>query len=313
MKWNYPMNMSFRKVVVVEDDLVTQRVVSKFLESGGYEVVAFGNATDALAFMQTNCPDFLVTDWHMKSMTGIELCQRLRELSLPHYVYTVLLTGSLDANGMITSLEAGADDYLQKPVIREELLAILRAGGRIRLMEQELKFLASHDALTGIPNRRTLFDALDKEWSRATRQQTELSCVMVDVDFFKSVNDIYGHPFGDAVLQAIAKRLVEGCRGYDSVYRFGGEEFCIVLPETSDSGALLCAERCRSLITASPVAACNVSIAVTASFGVAMRSEEMVAPAQLINAADQALLIAKKSGRNCVVAYSLASTVHPVG
>jgi diguanylate cyclase (GGDEF)-like protein len=295
------MSMTFRKVVVVEGDAVTLRLISKFLIDAGYEVSGYSNAEDALEFVQTNCPDFLVTDWHMRSMTGIELVQRIRELQLPHYIYTVLLTSSIDRNGMVTSLEAGADDYLTKPVIREELLAILRAGARIRVMEQRLKFLASHDALTGVPNRRSLFDFLDKEWSRSVRHGTSLACIMVDVDFFKSVNDTYGHPFGDTVLQAIAKRLVDACRDYDSVFRFGGEEFCIVLPETSEDGAMLCAERCRANVMATPVVSSETSILVTASFGVGFRSDDMATPTHLINSADNALLIAKKSGRNQVV------------
>ncbi|MDB5385025.1 MAG: hypothetical protein JWM11_671 [Planctomycetaceae bacterium] len=299
------MDTSFRKVVVVDDDPVTLRVVSKFLESGGYQIHAFSNAPEALAFMEVNCPDFLVTDWHMKSMTGIELCERLRKLRLPHYVYTVLLTSSIDVNGMVTSLEAGADDYLKKPVIREELLAILRAGGRIRLMEQELKFLASHDALTGVANRRSLFDTLDKEWSRANRQRTDLSCVMIDVDFFKSINDLHGHLLGDVVLKSIAQRLVEVCRDYDNVYRYGGEEFCIVLPETSEDGAMTCAERCRASIAASPIVAGDRSIPVTASFGVAVRTDSMATPGQLISAADHALLVAKSSGRNRVISNQM--------
>lgn len=295
------MSMTFRKVVIVEDDAVTLRVISKFLTDAGYEVFRYSNAEDALEFVQTNCPDFLITDWHMKSMTGIELCQRIREMQLPHYIYTVLLTSSIDRNGMVTSLEAGADDYQTKPVIREELLAILRAGARIRVMEQRLKFLASHDALTGVPNRRSLFDFLDKEWSRSLRHGTALACIMVDVDFFKSVNDTYGHPFGDAVLQAIAKRLVDACRDYDNVYRFGGEEFCIVLPETSEEGAIHCAERCRANIVATPIITNDASIFVTASFGVGIRTDDMSTPTHLISAADSALLTAKKMGRNRVV------------
>jgi two-component system cell cycle response regulator len=303
------MVMPFPKIVVVEDDPVTLRVVTKYLQDAGYQVFAFGNAADAIASVQINCPDFLVTDWHMKAMTGIELCQRLRALHLPHYVYTVLLTSSIEANGMVTSLEAGADDYLQKPVVREELLAILRAGARIRLMEQQLKFVASHDALTGVPNRRSLFDALDKEWSRSERHGTSLACAMVDVDHFKSVNDNHGHLLGDTVLLTIAKRLVEACRDYDNVYRYGGEEFCIVLPDTSEEGAMLCAERCRAQIAATPITAGGISIPVTASFGVAVRSSEMQTPVQMINAADHALLTAKSSGRNRVVADRMISLI----
>jgi len=297
------MDPAFRKVVVVEDDAVTLRVLTKYLADAGYEVFPHSNAQDALEFVTRECPDFLITDWHMKSMSGIELCQRLRELPLPHYVYTVLMTSSVDTDNMVRSLEAGADDYFTKPMIREELLAVLRAGARIRVMEQRLRFLVAHDPLTGVLNRRSLFDMLDKEWSRSRRHGTPLACMMIDADHFKRINDTYGHPVGDIALQTIANRLVEACRSHDSVFRFGGEEFCIMLPETSEGGAVLCAERCRTAIADSPIITNDLSIPVTASIGVAINSDDLTTPGQLVDAADRALFIAKKSGRNRVVCF----------
>jgi diguanylate cyclase (GGDEF)-like protein len=163
--------------------------------------------------------------------------------------------------------------------------------------------MARTDSLTGLLTQRTFYGLLDKEWRRATRYNLPLSCVMLDIDFFKRINDQHGHPAGDAVLKAVAELLAISVRGSDSVCRYGGEEFCVLLPETTEGQAALWAERVRSKISKLDVGAGGKRLAVTASFGVAQRRDDTQTCEALVDLADQGLLCAKQSGRDRVVAY----------
>ena len=157
-------------------------------------------------------------------------------------------------------LDAGADDYLKKPLDRNELLARLRAGERILTLQrdliqarEDLRFQATHDALTGILNRRTILDLLHRELARAARSKASPGILMLDLDHFKQVNDTYGHLTGDVVLKEVARRISQAVRSYDLVARYGGEEFLIVLPSCNEDQIQDCAERVRSAIACAPV------------------------------------------------------------
>ena len=136
---------------------------------------------------------------------------------------------------MIAGLEIGADDFLSKPVSEGELLARMRSGSRVLELERRLSLMAHTDSLTGLMTQRSFYESLEKEWHRSRRSHLPLSCVMMDLDFFKQVNDVHGHPAGDSVLKSVAELLVDNCRASDSVCRYGGEEFCVMLPETSET------------------------------------------------------------------------------
>ena len=182
----------------------------------------------------------------MPRVNGLELCRKIRGLALPHYVYTVFLSAKTGAAEMIAGLESGADDFLSKPVAEGELLARLQSGARVLEFERDLSLMAHTDFLSGLPTQRTFFDALQKEWHRATRLKLPLSCVMTDLDFFKQINDVYGHPVGDSVLKFVAELLLDNSRASDTVCHYGGEEFCVLLPETDENGAAVWAERARA-------------------------------------------------------------------
>ena len=293
---------ALRKVLVVDDDPAMRRLVSKILESAGYEVLQAGNGAEALEAVREELPAFVITDLDMPVLDGIGFCRMVRDEELPHYVYVLILTGSC-GDHLVEGLTSGADDFLRKPVKPLELLARMQSGARILDLEERLRVLATRDSLTGLLNRRTFFELLEKEWLRSRRICCPLSCVMSDVDLFKRVNDTYGHAVGDAVLKSVS-RLIEGCcRGSDSVCRYGGEEFCVLLPDTDDKGAASWAERCRLAIAETPCVAGGRSTSVTVSLGVAQREETTESPEQLLDRADQALLAAKRQGRNRVVAY----------
>src|SRR5262249_36724351 len=203
-----------------------------------------------------------------------------------------------DSADMLKGLDAGAHDFLKKPVDRNELLARIRAGSRVMELEQRLSLLANTDGMTGLATRRVLFDNLRREWSRCERYHTPLSSVMIDIDFFKRINDIHGHQAGDEVLRQVGQLLSAARRNCDFIGRYGGEEFCGVLPDTTEQQAVQWAERVRSQIAELRISVNDLKLDITASFGVAQRLADTSTPEMLVDMADQALVVAKRSGRD---------------
>jgi diguanylate cyclase (GGDEF)-like protein len=291
------------QVLLADDDPAMLRLLAKWLESAGYRVRCARDGYEAMAAIDEECPQFLVTDWEMPEMDGLELCRWLRGRDLPCYVYTIILTVRSGSHDMVRGLESGADDFLKKPVDRGELLARMRAGIRVLELESRLSLLARSDPLTGLPTQRTLFEQGNREWQRAKRYHFPISCAMIDIDFFKRVNDTYGHAVGDEVIRRVAKVLADNCRASDLISRYGGEEFCALLPETSEKNAALWAERVREVIAATDVSVDRNSVRVTISVGVSQMLDDIESMEALVDMADQALLVAKQSGRDRVVAY----------
>ena len=238
------------KLLLVNDDPAMLRLLCQWLKKAGYTVSAASDGQEALQAIEADCPDFLITDWEMPRVTGPELCRRIREMSLPHYIYTLILTARTGTAEMIAGLESGADDFITKPVAESELLARVQSGSRVIEVERQLSLMAHTDFLTGLLTQRTFYECLEKEWHRSSRFQLPLSCVMIDLDFFKQVNNVYGHPAGDAVLKLVAEMLLDTSRASDTICRYGGEEFCILLPETDEHDAAVWAERVRSRLGA---------------------------------------------------------------
>lgn len=308
---NYPqvnnqkthMDAAESKVLLVDDDPAILRLLSKWLEQAGYVVQCAGDGRQALAAIEAECPDFLVTDWEMPHVDGIELCRRVRQLKLPHYVYILFLTVKSASEEMIEALEIGADDFLSKPAAREELVARMRSGARVIELERRLSQTACTDPLTGLMTRRAFYESLEKEWQRAKRLHLPLSCVMMDLDFFKRINDIHGHLTGDSALSSVAELLKKVCRSSDSVCRYGGEEFCVMLPETNEPNAALWADRAREALAETVISLGGKDVRISGSFGVAQRHDDNRTAGDLIDQADQALLCAKQTGRDRVVRY----------
>ncbi len=300
------------KVLLVDDDPALLRLLFRWLSRAGYSVRTATDGREALDAIELECPDFLITDWMMPNIDGLELCRKVREMLLPHYVYIVFLTALTAPSEMIAGLENGADDFLTKPVSEGELLARMKSSSRVLELERQLSLMAHTDSLTGLLTQRSFYEALEKEWHRARRSHSPLSCVMVDLDFFKQVNDVHGHPAGDSVLKFVAELLMDNCRISDTVSRYGGEEFCIMLPATTESDAAAWAERARARLASLRIpAGCNY-LAVTGSFGVAQSRDDTQTSEELVDLADQALLCAKRIGRDRVVRHtSLADAAEP--
>jgi two-component system, cell cycle response regulator len=305
-------------ILLAEDDPVTRMLMTRFLKKAGYEVDAVGNGSEALDKMTKRYYSMLVTDWEMPEMDGVALCKAVRNMQLDGYVYALLLTARDSKEHIIAGLEAGADDYLIKPVHEPELIARLNAGRRILNLEHSLRaanqrnrILSITDALTGTYNRRYLMEQLPRELERCRRYAYPLSVLMCDVDHFKEINDARGHAAGDEVLQQFAARAQKSLRSNsDWVSRYGGEEFLIVLPETAHQGAMQVAEKIRALIAATPFTTRTGNAVVTASFGVASTGSSgpdlALKVDALIRTADECLYRSKQGGRDRTSGHEIA-------
>ncbi len=300
-------------VLIADDDPAVLRLLTHILEREGHRVRTALDGNQCLQMVMEDCPDILITDWVMPGIDGLELCRRMRSLhsfkALPHYTYILLLTSRSGKSYLFEGLEAGADDFVEKSVdnltdLRVEIKARFKAALRTRKLELGLEFAAKYDSLTHLLNRLTFFEMAQAIWKRSTDHKLPLSAIMFDCDFFKRVNDIHGHLAGDAVLREMARMLKELSRTSDLLCRYGGEEFCVLLPSCNEKTAWTWAERIRHHFEATPVLHEKKSIRFTASFGVAERLEDTASIDDLIEKADQALLFAKESGRNRCIRFS---------
>ncbi|MBT8340403.1 MAG: diguanylate cyclase [Desulfatitalea sp.] len=300
-------------ILIVDDDVVSRTVVQKYLHKAGFKVIPAFNGKEAIAlFDQHFCP-IVLTDWMMPELDGPQLCRMIRERETAGYVFIILITSRDSKTDIVSGLEAGADDYLTKPIDRDELVARIKTGIRILKLEQSLKqaneeirLLSITDPLTGCFNRTFLGDRLSQEIIRAQRYRRPLALIMTDIDHFKQVNDTYGHQAGDLVLKTFANCMVEQVRNQvDWVVRYGGEEFLIVLPETDSAGAGNLAERLRRRIEEMRIQYEQADIRITASFGVScinLRQKDVshLTMEQIINQSDEQLYRSKREGRNRV-------------
>src|SRR5579859_1149355 len=303
------------KILIAEDEPVSRRLLEAFLRKWDYAVVAVAEGNDALALLEAEDPPRLaILDWMMPGIEGVEICRRVRERSGRPYTYVILLTARGHKQNLLAGLKAGADDFLSKPFDAEELRARLQAGERILKMQDELiaardalHFQANHDVLTGVASRRAAFEFLVRELARGYRENKPVGVVLADLDHFKEINDKYGHTAGDLVLQEIARRMTKCTRPYDCVGRYGGEEFLMIFPASTDEGILRLAERMRKAMEAVPVRTPEGEIAITASFGVLVtRGSGRHDVNELLRMVDAALYRAKHAGRNRVERAELA-------
>ncbi len=311
-----------RKILIVDDDTRNIAFVREGLSDGGYAFLEARNGEEALSRVRDHLPDLVISDVEMPGMGGIELCRILKANRRFSFIPVILMTARADAQMKIAGLTQGADDYLFKPVDLLELGArvrsmlrikvlqdeILSANERLQQINEKLQELSMTDPLTGIYNRLYFNKRFRYEFERARRYHVPLTCIMIDIDHFKAVNDAHGHQAGDAVLEAVSHTLLTALRKVDILARYGGEEIVALLPETPlDKGAYV-AERLRRAVAEHPVhldaekdAAADRSLSVTISLGVAALPEVAAASEDdLLREADEALYRAKAKGRNRV-------------
>jgi len=295
------------KILAAEDNLIFRSMLCNLLTKWGYNVVSAADGLEAWEILQSeDAPRLAILDWMMPGLDGPEVCRRLRASGREPYIYILLLTARTESVDLVEGMEAGADDYLKKPLNTMELRARLRAGRRIVELQEQLLMArealrqqATHDGLTGLLNRTAVLQILHKELARSRRENRPLSLLLADLDRFKQINDEHGHLVGDAVLREAAARMKSAIRRYDAIGRYGGEEFLVVLPGCDAAGATAQAERLRLALAREPFSIGGQAIPVTSSLGGTLCAGGVPGEADdLIREADRALYLAKERGRN---------------
>lgn len=301
-----------KQILLVEDDdadaLLFERMLSKC--SGAYQVQIQVTLADAIHWLDTNPCDIMLLDLSLPDSFGLESIREVHELfaNIP----IVMLTGLDDDQTALEALDCGAQDYLVKGVATpKELERTLRHAIQRQQIQNEnrrllieLEIAATSDALTGVLNRHAMMAEFTRRWSESQLAHTCLSCVILDVDYFKTINDGFGHLAGDEVLRSVAQLIKDNTRPGDCIARYGGEEFCVILSDATEEEAVEWADRTRLQLANCRFHLSAQTVTVTASFGAAQRSQKMESIQQLIEAADQALGAAKSSGRNRVCGAS---------
>ena len=297
-------------VAVVDDDGAIRRLMKLYLTRAGYSNVEFATGEDARRQLPVVPWDLAILDRRLPDMDGVELCREIK--SNPEFKtrYVIMLTGETDQEDKVQGFDLGADDYITKPFQPAELLARIRAAKRIVDLQKELlesnkrlEMLSITDGLTQLFNHRYFQDELARAFEESQRYGRPLSLAIVDLDFFKKVNDSYGHAVGDEVLKAVSSLFRESIRSTDLAARYGGEEFAVMMPETELADACVFAEKIRALVEESPIATPAGPINATVSIGVSTVPHTSIhAAKELVVAADKALYRAKRNGRNQVQA-----------
>ena len=313
-----PRDSGLARILIVDDHEDNVELLRARLESWGYAAEAAMDGFEALRKVELSPPDLILLDVMMPEIDGIEVARRIKGNNQLPFIPIIMQTALDATENKVEGLEAGADDYITKPIDFAELKARLTSMLRIKRLQEELeererqlleanerlKHMSQTDGLTGLDNRRHLEERLMEMFEHSKRLTEPFSCVMCDLDRFKSVNDTYGHQAGDAVLKQFARILKEEVREIDRVGRYGGEEFMLLLPGTVLDAGVTFAERVRKQVEANTFTFEGTSIRRTASFGVSAWPHPRIANCEaLMRAADDALYVAKETGRNRVVRF----------
>lgn len=302
-------------ILIVDDELDNVKLLEKRLHADGYQTLLAYNGEEALRLARTELPGLILLDLMMPGLSGYDVAQTLK--SEPHTadIPYIFITAKSAVNSRVCGLEMGASDYIVKPFHYKELLARIKNTmqnsqqlNRLKNENLRLHQLSIVDDLTGMYNRRYFAERLEEEISRAARYNYKLACLMIDIDYFKNINDQYGHLIGDIILRDLAEIIRSSIRVVDVAARFGGEEFVVLLPQTNLQGGLSTAEKIRCKTATYPFS-CAEDISLTVSIGISCYDQHHPGAIYLLNQADQALYEAKKMGRNTSQIYSASITL----
>jgi two-component system, cell cycle response regulator len=306
------------RVLVIDPEPKTVDVVRACLPPEAIIQTA-GSGTDALRLTLEIDPQIILTEWEVPGLSGAELCRSLRQTKTGQQIYILVLARMLNEELLAAALEAGADEYVMKPIIPRVLDARIKGALRMIGLQQEvlrdkeqirqhladmavinrtLEHAALTDLQTGLPNHRYAQDRLNQEWEASIRNGNPLTLMVLDLDHFKSVNDTYGHDVGDVVLKELARMMRKSLRAADIICRTGGDEFLVICRDTEAIGAAVVAERLRKFIEAGCIAAGSTEIKITISIGVASRDAGASDVQALMKNADLAAYESKTCGRN---------------
>jgi two-component system, cell cycle response regulator len=300
--------------LVIDDSSSVRRIIQMILMRIGVTVLSASNGIEAMQIIESfsGTLDLILTDYMMPEMRGDEVCKLVRQKPELEQVPILVVSAFNEKELVLSFFKSGATDYLCKPFIEEELIARveihLRARQYIKQVEElnrKLEYQATRDGLTGLYNRRYFQEALEREFTLAVRLHHEFSCFIIDLDYFKKVNDSCGHSFGDQVLEEFSAILRIHSRKMDICARYGGEEFVILLPHTSLESAMIYAEKIRASVESHVFKNAEHSRHVTCSIGVAsFKAHNPDNGEKLVGMADHALYQAKEHGRNRVEIYT---------
>ncbi|MFH1942715.1 MAG: diguanylate cyclase [bacterium] len=301
-------------ILIVEDETNSRFLLQTYLTSDGYDVKMAKNGEEALTMIAEDPPSAIILDILLPKIDGYEVCRRLKTSENTSFIPIILVTALRGDKERIQGIEVGADDFISKPFNRVELLTRIKSLLRIKRLHEDLeqkvqelekakeklRKLAVTDGLTGLYNYRAFRRQLQLEISRSRRFKLPFSLLMMDIDHFKVYNDRFGHPNGDVVLRRFARLLHINIRDVDTLSRYGGEEFVLILPGTDKDSAKFVAEKLRKLVekTSFPFEEKLPTGCVTMSIGISSYPQDTQNEEELIRMMDEALYRAKKSGRN---------------
>jgi len=314
------------KLLLIDDSETQSGQIKQSLERLGYTVEWARSGVEGLKLARSNRPDLVLLDVVMADIDGFAVCRWLKMNAETREIPVIMLTVRTALADKVEGLNIGADDYLAKPFQDEELEARIFAALRVKATHAELKernqqlesmlhhveALAITDPLTGLFNRRRFADVLKREFAVTKRYKNTLSCLMIDLDHFKHINDRYGHDAGDLVLKEVARKIQETLREVDVPARYGGEEFAVLLPHTSKRDAMIVAERVCSIVRKVEIKLGNDVPKLSASVGVSGNIDVLSGQAEdLVKAADFALYEAKRRGRDRAVLFDEKTSLPP--
>ncbi|MBW1670562.1 MAG: diguanylate cyclase [Deltaproteobacteria bacterium] len=299
------------KILVVDDSRLISHVAKTILTQQGHEVILAQDGLAGLQAAKSEYPDLILLDLIMPVMDGYQMCQNLKEEDSTKEIPVIMLTSKAEPADKVKGLKLGALDYVTKPFDEGELLTRVNIQLRLKQLyealqekNRQLQKLANRDGLTDLYNHRYFHEQLSKDFLRAQRYHESLSCILLDIDYFKKFNDTYGHQTGDIVFRDLGQVIKDSIRDRDFAARYGGEEFAIVLYHTDGPAALQVAERLRQMVEHCDVRDRDNVLHVTISLGIATFPHQQIRYyKQIVECADKALYKAKRNGRNRVEGY----------
>ena len=282
----------FGKILLVEEEAIVKKRLSGYLQTKGYSVLEANHGSEALGILNEQTPDIIITDAYLSSMSSIEFCRRVREKPLTAVIPFVLLMEEDDEEHALMRLKVGADDYISKSVSAEEL--IIRIQAKIKRF-QALRELVHVDSFTQLYNRSYFDKTLSDLLKMSDRYQHDVSLSILDIDYFKEFNDTYGHQIGDFVIKSVAQFIRQKLREVDIIARYGGDEFVVIMPETSKGSAEKAMTRIQADLAATTFHCAEVpqQLQISISVGIANYPGDASNDYELIHKADQALYAIK--------------------
>lgn len=297
------------KVLVVDDNELIRRLASTLLAKKNYEVATATNGRHAIEQSHIFNPDVILLDVMMPEMDGFECCRRLKSNESTMDIPVIMVSSNTESIDKIKGLEIGAADYVDKPFNYGELLARVGTQVKMKSLLNELgkknallEELVKKDSLTNLYNHRYFHERMTDEFTRSVRSKSPLSCLVCDIDLFKSINDMYGHQAGDEILKSLAAVFMSLIRTGDVPSRYGGEEFAFILPNTDIGDAEALGEKIRRCVEGTVFTSGGKAISITISMGVSgVPANNASTHIELIRFADEALYAAKQAGRNRLI------------